>query len=56
MVERKIDNLSYSAVEWRAHTILKLEKDKKLKIIEILNALEDLDDVQKIFTNVLLEN
>ena len=56
VVERKIDNLSYSAVEWRAHTILKLEKDKKVKIIEILNALEDLDDVQKIFTNVLLEN
>ncbi len=55
-LEKKIDNLAYSAIEWRALNDIKLDKDKKNKIIEVLNALEELDDVQNIFTNANLTN
>lgn len=55
-IEKKIDNLNYSAVEWRAINYLKLNKDQSQKLIEVLNNLEDLDDVQNIFTNANLEN
>jgi len=55
-LEKKIDNFSYSAVEWRAFNYLELDKEQSEKIFEILNALEELDDVQNIFTNANLEN
>ena len=54
-IEKKIDNLNHSAVEWRAINYLKLNKDQSQKLIEVLNNLEDLDDVQNIFTNANLE-
>ena len=50
-LEKKIDNFSYSAIEWRALNYLSLTKDESQKMIEILNTLEELDDVQNIFTN-----
>ncbi len=50
-LEKKIDNFSYSAIEWRALNYLILTKDESQKMIEILNTLEELDDVQNIFTN-----
>ena len=53
-LEKKIDSFSYSAIEWRASNNLSLDKEKTKKILEIVNTLEDLDDVQKIFTNVNL--
>ncbi len=53
--EKKIDNFVYSAVEWRANSYLNLDKEQSKKTIEILSALEDLDDVQNIFTNANLE-
>ena len=53
-LEKKIDSISYSAIEWRALNNLSLDKEKTKKILEIVNTLEDLDDVQKIFTNVNL--
>ena len=33
-----------------------LDKEKTKKILEVINALEELDDVQNIFVNVNLEN
>ena len=47
-LEKKIDNFSYSAIEWRALNYLSLTKDESQKMI---NTLEELDDVQNIFTN-----
>jgi len=35
---------------------LKLNKEQSKKMIEVLDALEEIDDVQTIFTNVNLEN
>ena len=55
-LEKKIKTFAYSAVEWRALNYLKLDKDKSSKMIEVLSSLEELDDVQNIFTNAKLEN
>ena len=53
---KKGESFSYSALEWRAISYLNLNKEQSKKMIEVLNALEDLDDVQNIFTNANLEN
>ncbi len=53
-LEKKIDNFDYSAIEWRAFNYLNLNKDQSKKIIEVLSTLEELDDVQNIFTNANL--
>ena len=55
-LEKKIDTLSYSAIEWRAYNYIDLNREQGEKILETLNALEELDDVQNIFTNANLEN
>ena len=55
-LEKKINNLSYSSIEWRPHSYIDLNKEQSEKIIEVLSALEELDDVQNIFTNANLEN
>ena len=54
-MEKKIDNFAYSAIEWRASNYLKLNKEQSEKMIEVLSALEELDDVQNIFTNANLK-
>ena len=54
-LEKKIDIFSYSAIEWRPLNYIDLDEEKSQKILEILNSLEELDDVQNIFTNVNLE-
>ena len=55
-LEKKIDNFSYSAIEWRAFNYIDLNREQGEKILETLNALEELEDVQNIFTNANLEN
>ena len=55
-LEKKINSFAYSAIEWRAHNVLNLSKEQSKKMVEILTTLEDLDDVQSIFTNVNLES
>ncbi len=54
--EKKIDSFSYSAIEWRPNNKRKLNLEESKKMLETLNALEELDDVQNIFTDVKLEN
>ena len=54
-LEKKIDTFNYSAIEWRAFNYIDLNKEQSDKIIEVLTALEELDDVQNIFTNANLE-
>ena len=56
VLEKKIDNFAYSAVEWRALNTINLDKEQNKKMIEVLNALEELDDVQSVFTNAKLDN
>ena len=53
-LEKKIDNFNYSSIEWRALNYIDLNKDQTKQIIEVLNSLEELDDVQNVFTNANL--
>tara|TARA_B100001287_G_scaffold56178_1_gene44623 strand:- start:458 stop:787 length:330 start_codon:yes stop_codon:yes gene_type:complete len=55
-LEKKIDSFIYSAIEWRPLNFLSLNKEQVKKIIEILSSLEELDDVQNVFTNADLQN
>jgi len=55
-LEKKIDNFAYSAIEWRAINFLKLDKNQSEKMIEVLTNLEDIDDVQNVYTNANLNN
>ena len=50
-LENKIEFLNYSSIEWRPSNYINLEKEQSELIADILSALEELDDVQNIFTN-----
>tara|TARA_Y100000768_G_scaffold361509_1_gene319612 strand:+ start:553 stop:1269 length:717 start_codon:yes stop_codon:yes gene_type:complete len=50
-IEKKITNLVYSGIEWRAYNSLKLSKEQKEKVINMLEVLDEIDDIQNIFTN-----
>jgi YebC/PmpR family DNA-binding regulatory protein len=55
-LEKKIKNFIYSSIEWRPINLIDLNKSKIEQILEVLNSLEELDDVQSIFTNANLKN
>ena len=55
-LEKKIQFLTYSSIEWRPHNYIDFDKNQSKEIIEVLTALEELDDVQNIFTNANLKN
>ena len=55
-LEKKIETFNYSSIEWRALNYINLDDEKSEQILDILSALEELDDVQNIFTNVKLTN
>ena len=51
-LEKQINVFLYSAIEWRPINSINLNKDQSVKINEVLNTLEELDDVQNIYINV----
>ena len=55
-LEKIVDAFIHSAIEWRPLNYIDLNKDQSKQIFEILNALEELEDVQNIFTNASLKN
>ena len=55
-LEKKIDAFEYSSIEWRPLNYIELDKDQSNNVAEVLTSLEDLDDVQNIFTNANLKN
>ena len=55
-MKKKIDAFEYSAIEWRPLNYIELDKDQSNNVEEVLTSLEDLDDVQNIFTNANLKN
>ena len=55
-LEKKIGEFAYSAIEWRALNYLNLNKEQSKKMINLLSALEEIDDVQNIFTNAKIES
>ena len=50
-LENKIEILNYSSIEWRPLNYINLGEEQSEQIADVLNALEELDDVQNIFTN-----
>ena len=54
-IEKKIEILKYASIEWRPLNLVNFKKDQSEKILEVLNSLEELDDVQNIFTNADLK-
>jgi len=55
-LEKKIKSFEYSSIEWRPLNYIDINKDKSEELLEVLTSLEELDDVQKIFTNANLKN
>jgi len=55
-LEKKIETFDYSAIEWRPLNYIDLDKNQSEQILEVLNTLEELDDVQNIFTNADLKS
>ena len=55
-LEKKVKTFNYSSIEWRPLNYIDLNKDQSKQIIEVLTILEELDDVQNIFTNANLKN
>ena len=52
----KTNSFIYSAIEWRAVNNINLNRDQSKKMIEVLNTLDELDDVQSVYTNAKLNN
>ena len=55
-LEKKIKTFNYCSIEWKPLNYLELNKEKNERILEVLTALEEIDDVQNIFTNANLKN
>jgi len=55
-LEKKIETFDYSSIEWRPLNYIDLDKNQSEQILEVLNTLEELDDVQNIFTNADLKS
>ena len=55
-LEKKIDTFIYSSIEWRPLNFIDLDKGQSNNIFEVLTSLEELDDVQNIYTNANLKN
>ena len=55
-LEKKVDSFTHSAIEWRPINLINLSEENSKQIIQVLTALEELDDVQNIYTNANLKN
>ena len=50
-LEKKINNFSYSGIEWRPHNYLEVSKEQSEKILQMLEKLDENEDVQNTFIN-----
>ena len=55
-LEEKINNFISTEIEWLALNSVKITGEKKQEVIDFLETLEDDDDVQSVYTNVIFEN
>ena len=55
-LEKNIDAFSYCSIEWRPINYIDLNKEQSSNVVEVLTSLEELDDVQNIFSNADLKN
>ena len=55
-IETKIKNFISTEIEWKSLNDVKISKDKEEVMAEFLEALENDDDVQRVFTNLKFGN
>mgnify|MGYP001275012212 CR=1 FL=1 len=55
-LEEKIEKFLYSSIEWRALNYVELSSEQSKKMIEILSVLDELDDVQNVYSNASIIN
>ena len=55
-LEEKINNFISTEIEWLALNSVKITGEKKQEVIDFLETLEEDDDVQSVYTNVIFEN
>tara|TARA_Y100000992_G_C21202539_1_gene461229 strand:+ start:68 stop:793 length:726 start_codon:yes stop_codon:yes gene_type:complete len=55
-LEKKLDKLEYSGVEWRPLSRINLNEEQSKKIYDLLLTLDELDDVQDVYINTNLKN
>ena len=55
-MKKKINTFDYSSIEWRPLNYVDLDSEQSNNVAEVLTSLEELDDVQNIFTNANLKN
>ena len=53
LLEKEISNFVSTEIEWIAVNKIKLNDEDKVKIIKLLEILEDDEDVQNVFTNAI---
>ncbi len=51
-LEKKISNFFSAEIDWLPKNIISLSSEEKKEVLEFLNALEDDDDVQKVYVNI----
>ena len=51
-IEKKIDNLIHSGIEWYASNQLDLKENQYKSAVNLLESLEDDDDVQNVYSNL----
>ena len=55
-IEKKIQNFISTEIEWKPLNVVKIKKDKLEETSEFLEALENDDDVQRVYTNSIFGN
>ena len=50
-IEKSINNLIYSGIEWRANNFIDISKAESIEFEKMLEMLQEDDDIQKIFHN-----
>jgi len=55
-LEEKINNFISTEIGWLALNNVKITGEKKQEVIDFLETLEEDDDVQSVYTNVIFEN
>ena len=54
-IENKVHNFISTEIEWKSLNSVEVGKDKIQKVVEFLEALENDDDVQSVYTNLKFE-
>ena len=55
-IETKIQNFISTEIEWRPLNIVEVSEDRAETATEFLEALENDDDVQSVYTNLIFRN